>query len=280
MALPIPSATTTRKDHLVKNRTAFNSFRGIIIMDRKRHMDTSDLVVMLPYKKCRCLVCGKVFHSNNIKRHYTLLHPDVVLQRPPSAQKQPKHLKTSNLKVGRPQVVDTGKLCEVLPGGRRLNNKEATQSANTIAVVTTTESLDDEDEGDKENEDNGPGSQFHSIFIGKTELADEHDLSDESTTTLASSSTYGHTIAPAPAPTAARLEPIPVNDPTSSVRATPSDCPLAGEDAFYLRYLGNKLGKYSARTRSTVQFQINRILYKADLGCFEQADPQIDESDI
>ncbi|XP_017048377.1 uncharacterized protein LOC108092992 isoform X2 [Drosophila ficusphila] len=233
-------------------------------------------------KECHFDMAGR--HSENLMRHLKRKHEavyNVVVAEKQAIRNLISKQKAKKIDDDVPEAPILSSMFHFPSEPKKIRiAKEATQSANTIAVVTTTESLDDEDEGDKENEDNGPGSQFHSIFIGKTELADEHDLSDESTTTLASSSTYGHTIAPAPAPTAARLEPIPVNDPTSSVRATPSDCPLAGEDAFYLRYLGNKLGKYSARTRSTVQFQINRILYKADLGCFEQADPQIDESDI
>lgn len=53
------------------------------------------------------------------------------------------------------------------------------------------------------------------------------------------------------------------------------------DDAFFLQYLGSKFGKYSANTKNTVQFHINRILYKADMGCYDNADAsKVSETDI
>ncbi|KAH8261958.1 hypothetical protein KR026_007980 [Drosophila bipectinata] len=39
---------------------------------------------------------------------------------------------------------------------------------------------------------------------------------------------------------------------------------------FYLKYLACKLGNYSPRVRSMVQFQINKIIYQADMQTFHQ----------
>nr|XP_036676228.1 uncharacterized protein LOC118878299 [Drosophila suzukii] len=64
---------------------------------------------------------------SNIKRHYDRLHPDIVLQRPPQPLQKPKsprpQSETLNTKMGRPQMVDTGKLCEVLADGKRCRCK-------------------------------------------------------------------------------------------------------------------------------------------------------------
>ncbi|XP_034137604.1 uncharacterized protein LOC117589626 [Drosophila guanche] len=76
----------------------------------------------------------------------------------------------------------------------------------------------------------------------------------------------------------------PVTSATSSMRSTPSDATTASssaigactnasvEDAYFLQYLGNKFGHYSTRTKHMVQFQINQILYKADMGCAEEGE--------
>ncbi|EDX16930.1 GD16371 [Drosophila simulans] len=102
------------------------------------------------------------------------------------------------------------------------------------------------------------------VFIGKSEIPDEEYqwknsanmelTTSESSVCVAPTSTTARAKSPARAASSAALD-------TSS-----------GDEDYFLRYLGSKLGKYSARTRNTVQFHINRILYKADMGHFEETD--------
>ncbi|XP_064546602.1 uncharacterized protein LOC135434123 isoform X2 [Drosophila montana] len=46
----------------------------------------------------------------------------------------------------------------------------------------------------------------------------------------------------------------------------------SSNDASFLQYLSDKFGKYSSNTKYTVQYHINCILYKADMGCYDNAD--------
>ncbi|XP_052857743.1 uncharacterized protein LOC128265620 isoform X1 [Drosophila gunungcola] len=324
-------------------------------MGRPRLVDTSNLVVLLPNRTCRCVVCDKILaglQRSNIKRHYERLHPDIVLQRPPRPQSQPKPQRQStrnpNTKTGRPQLVDTGKLCEILSDGKRcrcklcekvlthrpgnvrrhysiyhphiivqlapkrwviaedklipnrqrLNNPDASHLP-TNSTIENTDFMEDDEAGDGDNEDNVSGSQFDGIF--KSELPDDEDDQSvdsrdveletiEVTMAKPSISLKPATTQPAPSVASSSTSVVPARAPTAAAAAatpTPlirapssSDCPLAGEDAFYLQYLGNKLSKYSARTKNTVQFQINRILYRADMGRFENADPKEADSDL
>ncbi|XP_016995743.2 uncharacterized protein [Drosophila takahashii] len=318
-------------------------------MGRPRLVDTTNLVVVLPNRTCRCVVCDKILaglQRSNIKRHYDRLHPNIVLQRPPRPPQQPKPQKPPsealNTKMGRPQMVDTDKLCEVLPDGKRcrcklcekvlthrpgnvrrhyntyhphiivqlapkrwviaedklipnsqrLNNPDASQlptnSTTNSTTMETTVMVDNEEAGDGDYEDNASGSQFD-IFIGKSELPDEDDNQTEESDTAvellpiteAKPGENEPDLVPISVPKPGENEPELVAKPSTSlkassssganVRASTSDCPLvAGDNAIYLQYLGNKFGKYSKRTMNTVQFHINRILYMADMGHFEE----------
>ncbi|XP_023166852.1 uncharacterized protein LOC111596752 isoform X1 [Drosophila hydei] len=54
--------------------------------------------------------------------------------------------------------------------------------------------------------------------------------------------------------------------------ALASSLQAANDDASFLQYLSDKFGKYNSYTKYTVQYHINRILYKADMGCYDNAD--------
>ncbi|XP_065724005.2 uncharacterized protein [Drosophila suzukii] len=142
--------------------------------------------------------------------------------------------------------------------------------------METTDMVDDEETGDGDNEDNASGSQFDGIFIGKSELPDEVNQLDNSgdveLETVAASIAKPLTSLKATTPSLATSS----TSTPAPARASSSNCPLDGDDAFYLQYLGNKLSKYSSRTKNTVQFQINRILYKADMGHYEESSPACD----
>ncbi|KAH8419899.1 hypothetical protein KR009_003646, partial [Drosophila setifemur] len=118
-------------------------------------------------------------------------------------------------------------------------------------------------------------NQFENLFIEKTEMPEEED-EDQSDGTDKEDSLE---VRPVPESTTSSQQnmitsasTVPARAPTSTATSTGSEWIPFGDDAFYLQYLGNKFSKYSARTRNTVQFQINRILYKADMGCFEETE--------
>ncbi|KAH8324971.1 hypothetical protein KR074_000577 [Drosophila pseudoananassae] len=51
---------------------------------------------------------------------------------------------------------------------------------------------------------------------------------------------------------------------------TTEKMPENNDTEFYMKYLACKLGNYSPRVRSMVQFQINKIIYQADMQTFHQ----------
>ncbi|EDV92064.1 GH24249 [Drosophila grimshawi] len=56
---------------------------------------------------------------------------------------------------------------------------------------------------------------------------------------------------------------------------------VANDDASLLQLLGYKFNKYTPSTKYTVQYHINRILYKADMGCYDNADAsRLPDSDL
>ncbi|XP_016982335.1 uncharacterized protein LOC108046891 [Drosophila rhopaloa] len=239
-------------------------------------------------RECHFDMAGR--HSENLMRHLKRKHEDVY--EVVVAQKrairtllcQQQANKGDNVPSDRQLATPLLELRDLFPPEHKKIrlNKDASRLP-TNSAIETTDIMDDEEAVDGDNEDNVSGNQFDGVF--KLELPDEEYQSNDSgdgdletispsmakpsislkavTTSLASSTTSTQTNAPARAVIPAR---------TSSV------CPIAGDDDFYLQYLGNKLSKYSARTKNTVQFQINRILYKADMGCFEDADLKIGDS--
>ncbi|XP_015040880.2 uncharacterized protein [Drosophila pseudoobscura] len=152
-------------------------------------------------------------------------------------------------------------------------------------IMTTTMETGDED--DKASSSRLSNDQFESIFIGKSEVPDvvevdfsgdqliDHDKMRYSQSLNQSEPPITAAMTMTSTPSASASAPR-----TSSVALLPSPT-LSADDAFFLQYLGNKFGNYSTRTKHTVQFQINRILYRADMGCFEDADAsQLNESEI
>ncbi|XP_060654182.1 uncharacterized protein LOC132789881 [Drosophila nasuta] len=126
---------------------------------------------------------------------------------------------------------------------------------------TCSNSFDD----DEDAEDPTPIGQFESVFLGKTELRDSH-LND-----FYELITYQDSHA--------EEDPLIITNLTQNISETPantfssSDASCSNpDDAFFLQYLGNKFGKYSKNTRNMVQFYISRILYKADMGYYENGD--------
>ncbi|XP_017064225.1 uncharacterized protein LOC108103312 [Drosophila eugracilis] len=239
-------------------------------------------------KKCFFDMAGR--HSENLMRHLKRKHEDVykvvrakkfairtILEYQQKAPKQGEVFSTDQILssmfhfTSKPKKIRISKVASQLPSN---------------GSIETAGLIDNEVVAVGDNENNASGSQFDDIFIGKTELPDEVDLSNDTedtelasvavsaaipstSSTAAINSTASLTSSPAPATSVAALTP-----------SAPVDSPLASDDAVYLQYLANKLSKYSERTKNIVQFQINSILYKADMGCYGEADPKLLDSNF
>lgn len=147
--------------------------------------------------------------------------------------------------------------------------------------METMVTLNGEETGDVDNKNNATVSQFEGVFIGKSEIPDEEyqwknsaNMELKAVDVSVAQTTNESSVCVAPTSTTARAKsPARVASSAAALDQSPSD-----ED-YFLRYLGSKLGKYSARTRNTVQFHINRILYKADMGHFEETDSRMGDDD-
>ncbi|XP_030386671.1 uncharacterized protein LOC115633367 [Scaptodrosophila lebanonensis] len=58
-----------------------------------------------------------------------------------------------------------------------------------------------------------------------------------------------------------------------TVKSFASSASPSTDDTYFMQYLESKFRKYSTRTKNTVQFHIHRVLFKADMGCFDNAEP-------
>ncbi|XP_016995744.2 uncharacterized protein [Drosophila takahashii] len=235
-------------------------------------------------KKCRYDMAGR--HSENLLRHLKRKHEDLYKEvvaekrviRQAIAVRTNRSLANIFKFPSEPKKIRLSKDASQLP----------TNSTTNSTTMETTVMVDNEEAGDGDYEDNASGSQFD-IFIGKSELPDEDDNQTEESDTAvellpiteAKPGENEPDLVPISVPKPGENEPELVAKPSTSlkassssganVRASTSDCPLvAGDNAIYLQYLGNKFGKYSKRTMNTVQFHINRILYMADMGHFEE----------
>ncbi|BFG02921.1 uncharacterized protein DMAD_02294 [Drosophila madeirensis] len=222
-------------------------------MGRVPLVDTLTLAKLLPDgKHCRCRICDKtlIYVSANVRRHYKNYHPqyipDQTVAHPPAENR--KHLRRSQTKSS--------------PGLDPAKAKSSTKESG--------DEEEDHPSGQLSNE------HFDSIFIGKTEVQEveeDEELSDDQLVDadeMRFSEALNQTVPAISAPLSMRNSPsAPTSSSSFSIGATTT---LSGDDASYLQYLGNKFGKYSARTKHTVQFQINRILYRADIGCFDKTE--------
>lgn len=149
---------------------------------------------------------------------------------------------------------------------------------------------DDFDNNNDNDDEHARNATYDSVYFGKAELCENLDQTSSAPSHAQCQLTYADQLqqdqdqdqdqfiitslsqtATSPSTTAAATQ-------QGSVGAAPGPCtdatPLGStnDDAYFLQYLGHKFGKYSASTKSTVQFHINRILYKADMGCYEHVD--------
>ncbi|XP_016948043.1 uncharacterized protein LOC108023269 [Drosophila biarmipes] len=232
-------------------------------------------------KACNFDMAGR--HSENLMRHLKRKHKDLydsvvadkrailVHRQQQAKQAEDRALASMFHFPAEPKRI------LITKDSSRPSTNGATESADVVAG---------EEAGDGDNGYNASASQFDGIFIGKSELPDEVDQFDNSgdveleavepsTSLRTTSASLAPSSSTTPAPTAV-WAPSAVAPTVFSVRASSSNCPLDGDDSFYLQYLGNKLSKYSPRTKNTVQFQINRILYKADMGQYEDSVPPCD----
>ncbi|XP_039499837.1 uncharacterized protein LOC120456846 isoform X3 [Drosophila santomea] len=145
----------------------------------------------------------------------------------------------------------------------------------TKAMVDDEETGNGSGNGNGNNKSNATDSQFENVFIGKSEIPDE-EYQWTNSADLEALEAVNVTVATKTTNTTTTTE----SNAKSTARALSAAAPNSGGDEdYFLRYLGNKLSKYSTRTRNTVQFHINRILFKADMGRFEDTDSRTGEVD-
>ncbi|EDX01378.1 uncharacterized protein LOC6524412 [Drosophila yakuba] len=227
-------------------------------------------------KRCHFDMAGR--HSENLMRHLKRKHEDTydsVLDekraiRAALAQQQ------ANKNASIPAKKVQASKCPY-PATRKKTYISKDDGAQHNAMETKA-MVDDEEtgngSGNGNNKSNATDSQFENVFIGKSEIPDEEyqwtnsaDLALEAVNVTVATKTTNTTTTTE-------------SNAKSTARAPSAAAPNSGGDEdYFLRYLGNKLSKYSTRTRNTVQFHINRILFKADMGRFEDTDSRTDEVD-
>lgn len=141
---------------------------------------------------------------------------------------------------------------------------------------------DDFDNNNDNDDEHATNAAYDSVYFGKAELCENLDQTSSGPSHALTYTdqlqqqhqdqfiitSLSQTGATSPSTTAASTQQQ--GSGVASTDATPPGS--ANDDTYFLQYLGNKFGKYSASTKSTVQFHINRILYKADMGCYEHVD--------
>ncbi|EDW62713.2 uncharacterized protein [Drosophila virilis] len=223
-------------------------------------------------RKSTCKVClfdmaGR--HSENLMRHLKRKHPATYAE--VMLEKQRRRSANTNRSSGS----DTGPLSSMF--------KFETQPHKLFIKSMPIGAGCGNDYEEDTSSLNGNG-QFESVDIGKEELCEvvhsPEALNDSSEsfiypdnpndedpfimTNFAQANTMG---SPSTNSTPA------AQTGNNSNNATPS-CSMhhSSNDASFLQYLSDKFGKYSSNTKYTVQYHINCILYKADMGCYDNAD--------
>ncbi|XP_068157115.1 uncharacterized protein [Drosophila tropicalis] len=228
-------------------------------------------------KQCHFNMAGR--HSENLMRHLKRKHQIVY-----NEVMQQKRLRRERLAVNQsrgpspalsPKLVVKSDPTNVIPTEsadtkNNLDKAKDADSYDTEALVTHRDDIASSSQPSKDH--------FEKIFIGKTEMPDIDEDKIESNevhlnTEAARNSFQGITnqiygnshYNQAPAASCGSLASL---IPASNAQS------LAGndDDGYFLQYFGNKFAKYSTRTKNIIQFQINRILYKADMGYFDNLD--------
>ncbi|XP_022233285.2 uncharacterized protein LOC111081512 [Drosophila obscura] len=275
-------------------------------MGRPRTIDLTNLVVIYPDRSyCRCVICDRTlagYKLSNIKRHYQRLHPEVVLPQPQDTTgpiAKTNNSVTAITGMGRTPLMDARALANVQPDERRCRcricDKTLIFSSGNVPrhcknshpqnlpdrslrnrpVENRDPTMETDDEDEIASSSRLSNEQIESIFIGKSEVSDvvDVDVSDDDQLIDADEMRFAQSLNQSQPPIAA---PLTTNSsPSATVTSTVALAPTtsrSGDDAFFLQYVGNKFGNYSTRTKNTVQFQINRILYRADMGCFEKGE--------
>ncbi|EDW72145.2 uncharacterized protein Dwil_GK10296 [Drosophila willistoni] len=244
-------------------------------------------------KQCHFNMAGR--HSENLMRHlkrkHQIVYDEVMRQkrlrrdrlavsqsRGPSPALSPKLI----VKLDPTNVIAT----ESAEGKDNHDKAKDADSYDTRALVTHPDDIASSSQPSKDH--------FEKIFIGKTEMPDIDEDKIENHQVHLNSETARNSFLGIPnqvhgnshynqVPAALQIllkHPQTMETPAASSSSLASLIPatnaqsLAGndDDAYFLQYLGNKFSKYSTRTKNIIQFQINRILYKADMGDFDNLD--------
>ncbi|EDW43975.1 uncharacterized protein LOC6616139 [Drosophila sechellia] len=234
-----------------------------------KHFIYSDRTRKSTCKRCHFDMAGR--HSENLMRHLKRKHEDAyktVLDekgeiRAALAQQQ------ANKDAVNPTKKVLSSKCQYPLTRKKTFITEDDDSQ--LSAMETMVMVNGEQTGDVDNKNNATDSQFEGVFIGKSEIPDEeYQWKNSANMELTTSES---SVCVAPTSTTARAK-----SPGRAASSAALDN-SSGDEDYFLRYLGSKLGKYSARTKNTVQFHINRILYKADMGHFEETDSRTGDAD-
>ncbi|XP_034478182.1 uncharacterized protein LOC117784526 isoform X2 [Drosophila innubila] len=236
-------------------------------------------------RKSTCKICyfdmaGR--HSENLMRHLMRKHPATYAEVMIEKQRR----RTANLN-------QSGSTTDTTSSPLSSMFKFETEPHKfLIKSVTNSDTFSNEYED--EDEDQTGNGQFESVYLAKAELRDgqmndsneslsyQESHPEDSEFIISNLPPQNSATAETHVATATVANAVATSNATSSGSSTIATIASPNpDDAFFLQYLGNKFGKYSANTKNTVQFHINRILYKADMGCYDNADAsKVSETDI
>ncbi|XP_017850603.1 uncharacterized protein LOC108605433 isoform X2 [Drosophila busckii] len=249
-------------------------------------------------RKSTCKICyfdmaGR--HSENLMRHLKRKHSstyaEVMLE---------KQRRRSTIQQQKEQSSSENNACqlsslfsfETEPHGLRIKSEvlafrlEEPKTNQQLALDKTKPCSIEIDTNDVNPTQSG---QFESVYLGKFEMREDTDETlsqmpdnkdnnnkhnEEKLALAVRNETKAKATTPNPSSVAAAATTAP--SCSSAQTATNSEKQLllpqqssSDDDGFFLQYLGNKFSKYTPNAKHTVQFHINRILYKADMGCYD-----------
>ncbi|BFF90680.1 uncharacterized protein DMAD_09165 [Drosophila madeirensis] len=227
---------------------------------RPRTVDVTNLVVAYPANNCcRCFLCGRTFSGfqSSIKRHYQLVHPEIVLPRQPDSGipaevMDPQHVPDRTV---RDPPAENGEHLIRSPGKSDL-------SLDAAMIMSCAMETGGVAEGQSSSQKPKEPDVVDIVELSDDELIDADEMRFSQALNQTSPVTSG----------TLSMRSTPSAQTTGSSQAIGASTYGSVDDAYFLQYLGSKLAHYSTRTKHMVQLQILRILYEADMGCFEEGE--------
>ncbi|KRG07019.1 uncharacterized protein LOC6585279 isoform X1 [Drosophila mojavensis] len=217
--------------------------------------------------KSTCKVClfdmaGR--HSENLMRHLKRKHPATYAE--VMLEKQRRRSANAN----RSGSADTGPLSSMFKFETQPHKLFIKSEKLVFRLDEPGQPQMPVPEACPNDDDTSSGNgQFETLDIGKEELCEvvhsPDGLNDSSESYMYPDEDPFHATVGSHASTSSAPGQCNANALTHSQQA-------ANDNASFLQYLNAKLSKYSLHTKYTIQYEINRILYKADMGCYDNAD--------